>query len=215
MIQRRRDQVPPPASCYSPFFGRTGSRSASTWPLQGLVDVQNWPFHLVELLLDRAPAVYQVRDRGIFGGSFRYRVRNPLETKESSGAVRIQDRVFSLPRAPDVRIRENGRRPFVENPGGAPCAGRACTPPNPLCLTLADPEIGQHRRSEGVFFLGIGRYSAERRKKRPLRSESSFFARWATAAQAVYGGLKAAEPARGTHSHGTRPTGAAGSRPAM
>ena len=140
---------------------------------------------------------------------------NPSKQKNPPARSGSRSALFRLPRCPELQIRENGRRPFVENPADAPCAGGACTPPNPLCLTPRHPEIGQHRPSEGVFFLGIGRNSAERRKKPPLGSKTPFFGRWARTAQAVLRGLEAAETARGTHSHGTRQTGAAGSRPAM
>lgn len=117
MIQSRRDQVPPVPSSCSPYLAPTGRGSASTWPLQGLVDVQNCSFHLVDQFLGRPRSLYQVRNRRFFVRSNDVRLHKPLETDETANAFRTQDRAFSFPRAPDpngatkwaVSVRRNPR----------------------------------------------------------------------------------------------------------
>ena len=98
MIRRRRDQVPPPPSCCSSFLPPIGRDRGETSLLKGLVDVQNLPFHLVEQLLGRLQALYQVQDLGFSPYEFRVLVRKPQATNETYSAFRIQDRAFSFPR---------------------------------------------------------------------------------------------------------------------
>ena len=66
----------------------------------------------------------------------------------------------ALFRSLELRTRtepKSGLRPFGETPAGACSAGGGWTAPDALCLPPRHPARGQHRPSERVFFLGIGR----------------------------------------------------------
>ena len=158
MIQRRRNLVPPaPISC-SPFLAPIGRGSASTWSLQGLVDVQNRPFHLVEHLLGRPRPLYQVRDRRFFVRPNDVRLHKPQETNDTANAILTQDRAFSFPRAPDFRIHKNRTRRIRESPSPRRRAGGARTSPDPLCPLTFGPGFQANRgRLRRSFFSGSGR----------------------------------------------------------
>ena len=171
MIQSRRDQVRGCSGAGSGFFARNGSGSASTSPLQGLPEAQNRPFHLVDQLLGRLQALYQVRDRRFRCRLNRFRFRKRLQTNETANEFRTQVLAFFVFSSSglDLELEEpqNGLRPFGEFPAAVPCAGGVWTSPDPLCPYLRAGLSGQHRPSDGVLFSGsdeIGPGGAKNRR---------------------------------------------------
>ena len=81
-----------------------GCDRGETSLLQGLLDVQNRSFHLVDQLRGRPRPLYQVRDRRFLVRSNDVCLHKPHET---TNAIRTQGRAFSFSRAPECRIRKN------------------------------------------------------------------------------------------------------------